>query len=94
MLAFCDMCHNACIPTRNAYGDLICEDCWYDYLCTDKGKVEYLISICRGECPVTDYDADFLGLVVVCWEKYRYELNMTMKEIAHLEAKARKLDLI
>ena len=34
-----------------AYGDILCEDCWDDYICTDEGKVEYLIGICKGDYP-------------------------------------------
>lgn len=77
-----------------AYGEIRCEDCWDDYLMTDKGKVEYFIGIIRGDYPMDYFDADFLGHVVVCWKKYRDELNLTVKEIRELEAKAELIGLL
>ena len=92
---FCNKCEKKiCEPLVTAYGDKLCEDCWDDYLMTDEGKVEYFIGISNGDYPITDFDADFLGWVTVCWERNRYRLDMTMPEIARIEAKARKLDLI
>jgi hypothetical protein len=77
-----------------AYGEKRCEDCWDDYICTDRGKVEYLIGICNEDYPMSDFDADFLGWVSTCWTKYRNELDMKMSEINRIEAKARELGLL
>lgn len=77
-----------------AYGEKRCENCWDDYLMTDKGKVEYLIGICNKDYPMSDFDADFLGWVSVCWKKYRNELDMKMSEINRIETKARELGLL
>jgi DNA-directed RNA polymerase subunit RPC12/RpoP len=77
-----------------AYGEARCEDCYDDYLMTDKGKVEYFIGIVTGELPISDYDADFLGHVSVCWRKYRDELPMSNKDIAQLEIQAICLGLL
>lgn len=77
-----------------AYGEKRCEDCWDDYLMTDRGKVEYFIGICKEDYPISDFDADFLGHVAVCWIKYRDELNMTLPEINRIETKARELGLL
>ena len=76
-----------------AYGEMRCEDCWDDYLMTDRGKVEYLIGITRGDYPMDYFDADFLGWVASCWKKYRDELNLTMLDIKLIEAKAEELGL-
>lgn len=77
-----------------AYGEKRCEDCWDDYLMTDRGKVEYFIGICNDDYPMSDFDADFLGHVAVCWTEYRDELDMKMSEIRNLETKARGLGLL
>ena len=77
-----------------SYGDVRCEDCWDDHLMTDKGKVEYLISICNGEAPMSDYDADFLCCVNYCWYKYRADLNLTLAQINDIESKAKEIGLL
>lgn len=77
-----------------AYGEVRCEDCYDDYLMTDKGKVEYFIGIVTGELPMSDYDADFLGHVSVCWKKYRSMLSISMAEVVLIEAKAYQLGLL
>lgn len=79
--------------TITAYGEVRCENCYDDYLMTDKGKVEYFIGICTGELPIADYDADFLGHVSACWQKYRDQLDMTIAEIRLLEAQAKDLGI-
>jgi DNA-directed RNA polymerase subunit RPC12/RpoP len=79
---------------ETAYGEHRCEGCYDDYLMTDKGKVEYLISFVSGELDMKDYDADFLGHVAVCWVKYRDEINRTLKDLYEIEAKAKCLGLL
>lgn len=78
-----------------AYGEIRCEDCFDDYLMTDKGKVEYFIGLCTGELDINDYDADFLGHVSVCWQKYRASiLPLTLGDIERLELKAKMLGIL
>jgi DNA-directed RNA polymerase subunit RPC12/RpoP len=77
-----------------AYDEERCEDCWYDYLMTDKGKVEYLIGICNEDYPITDFDADFLGHVSACWKTYREELHMPLPQIKNFEAIAERIGLL
>ena len=77
-----------------AYGEVRCESCYDDYLMTDKGKVEYFIGICTGELPISDYDADFLGHVSVCWRNYRAQLDMSIAEVNLLEARAIDLGIL
>ena len=94
-MKFCDKCGKPLIEGfHTAYGGYRCEDCWDDYLMTDYGKVEYFIGICRGEYPMSDFDADFLGWVVFCWKSYRSDLNLYLSEIHQLEAKARAIGLL
>ena len=47
--ANCDTHHKELLKT--AYGDFLCVDCWDDYICTDAGRLEYLIGICKGDYP-------------------------------------------
>jgi hypothetical protein len=77
-----------------AYGEKRCEDCWDDYLMTDRGKVEYFIGICKEDYPMSDFDADFLGYISVCWTKYRDELDLKMSELRDIEDKARQLGIL
>ena len=78
---------------ETAYGEKRCPDCYDDYLMTDKGKVEYLIGIVSGELDIKDYDADFLGYIAVCWNRYRDELNMTLLKLSEIEEKAKQLGI-
>lgn len=52
-----------------AYGNAVCEDCWDKYICSKEGKLEYLIGICRGEYPATEFDDEFLLEVVKSWDE-------------------------
>lgn len=79
---------------HTAYGEDRCEDCWYDHLMTDKGKVEYLIGLCNGDYPMEEFDADFLGHVSVCWRKYRNELKLHTSQINFFEETAERLGLL
>lgn len=74
---------------HTAYGEDCCEDCWDDYLMTNEGKVEYLIGLYHADYSISDFDADFLGHVVVCWNTYREKLNITIGDICRVESFAR-----
>ena len=80
--------------TMTAYGDYRCEHCYDDYLMTDRGKVEYLLGIVFGEFPVDDYDADFLGHVATCWNKYRNELMISASGRTFIEYNASVMGLL
>lgn len=79
---------------KTAYGEELCEDCMYDYMTTDRGKVEYIIGLANGDFSMSDFDADFLGWISVCWTRYRDELNMTLSEIRAIEEKAMDLGIL
>lgn len=94
-MAICSKCGKKTYDVlETAYGEVRCEDCWDDYLMTDSGKVEYFLGIVRGDYPMSDFDADFLGHVSVCWREHRDMLNITAKEIQEIEAKAEALGLL
>jgi hypothetical protein len=90
--ANCDTQHKELLKT--AYGDFICEDCWDEYINTDTGRLEYLIGICRGDYPASDFDAEFLGEVARSWSINYSMLNLTPQERFELEEKARELGLL
>lgn len=77
-----------------AYGEIRCLDCFDDYLMTDKGKVEYFIGLCTGKLKMKDYDADFLGHVAVCWNKYKEQLNISIQQIMAVEEKAECMGIL
>lgn len=79
---------------KTAYGDFLCEDCWDDYICSDTGRLEYLIGICNGDYPADDFDADFLYEVVKSWKVNYSMLNLTPQERFEIEEKARELGLL
>lgn len=80
--------------SRTAYGENRCPECFDDYLMTDRGKVEYLIGITSGELDIEDYDADFLGHVAVCWNKYKEKLNISIQQVIAIEEKAEQLGIL
>lgn len=79
---------------KTAYGDFLCENCWDDYINTEAGKLEYLIGICRGDYPASEFDSEFLGEVVVSWMTHYHMLDFTPQERFELEEKARELGII
>ena len=79
---------------KTAYGDWLCEDCWDDYICSDAGKLEYLIGICNGELPLEEFDADFLGSVAKSYMINHDKLELTAEQKAELEKKAIELGLL
>ena len=79
---------------KTAYGDYLCDYCWSDYICSEAGKHEYLIGICKGEYPVSDFDADFLGEVANSWRKHNRSLEFLPSERAEIEIKARELGIL
>ena len=79
---------------RTSYGEKRCETCYDDHLMTDKGKVEYFIGIVEGELPIEDYDADFLGHVSACWQKYRWDLILSARDLRDIEDNAKLMGLL
>jgi hypothetical protein len=78
---------------KTAYGDWLCEDCWDDYICSEAGRLEYLIGICSGDLPVEEFDADFLGEVAKSYQKNCGKLDLTPQQIAEIETKAKELGI-
>ena len=79
---------------KTAYGDLLCEDCWDDYICSEAGRLEYLIGICSGDLPVEEFDADFLGEVAKSYRINFDKLELTREQKAALEEKALELGIL
>ena len=79
---------------KTAYGDWLCEDCWDDYICSDAGKLEYLIGICYGELPLEEFDADFLGSVAKSYMINHDKLELTQEQKAIIEEKAIELGIL
>ena len=85
---------NNCDLLKTAYGDQLCEDCWDDYICTEAGMLEYLIGICKGELPLSEFDADFLCGVAKSWVTNCKALDLTPGERLELEEKAHELGIL
>lgn len=77
----CTKCAKSiCGYLTTAYGELLCEDCWDSYICTPSGKLEYLIGICKGDYPATDFDNEFLLEVVDSWNKNKEVVRQYIPE--------------
>jgi len=79
---------------KTAYGDFLCEDCWDDYICSDVGRLEYLIGICYGDLPVEEFDAEFLGTVAISYMTHYDLLDLTDGQRRELENKAKELGIL
>ena len=79
---------------KTAYGDWLCEDCWDDYICSDVGRLEYLIGICHGDLPVEEFDADFLGSVAKSYRLNYEKLDLTAEQLTEIEHKAMALGIL
>ena len=69
----------------NAYGVLMCEECYDEYLFTDEGKVEVIIGIATGENNPAEFDADYLGDCICKWTRFRDQLDISDEEILFIE---------
>lgn len=92
-----NLCDKCLVPSfnrlLNAYGALLCEDCWDEYILTPEGKVEYLIGITRADYPPSAFDADFICFAVIQWYKNRSQLDMSNEEIKEIEDKLKRISL-
>jgi SRSO17 transposase len=79
---------------KTAYGDYICEDCWDEYINSDRGLIEYFIAICNEDYSLEEFDADFLCSVIRAWNEYSNDVYLTGQDIYELEKKAREIGLL
>lgn len=64
----CNKCDKVLGETLvTAFGEVLCEDCWDEYICTPTGKVEYILGIARGDYPAAEFDDDFLKSAAKSW---------------------------
>lgn len=95
MVQLCCFCNGSKIAAfKTAYGDFLCEDCWDEYICTDEGRLEYLIGICKGEYSACAFDADFLCDVVESWKKNRDKLALPADSVLFIESVAKSKGLL
>ena len=91
----CDCCSKIGNDIKQtAYGDFLCEDCWDEYIDSDRGKIEYFINILMGEENQDSYDADFLGEAAASWSKYKHLLGISEKLLAEFDEIAFFLGLL
>lgn len=79
---------------KTAYGDLLCENCWDDYICTETGRLEYFIGFCREDYHPDEFDADFVCEVVKSYRINYEKLDFTTEQRTELENKAKELGLL
>ncbi len=91
----CDKCFTPSLDRiLNAYGELLCEECWDKYINTPEGKVEYLIGIAKADYSASEFDADFICYAVIQWYKNRNQLDMSDDEIVEIENKLKQIKLL
>ena len=76
-----------------AYGALLCEECWDEYICTPEGKVEYLIGIAKADYPASEFTADFICYAIFQWYKNIKQLDISDEEIREIENKLKQIKL-
>lgn len=79
---------------RTVYGEVLCEECYSEYICIPEGKAEVFVDICNGVTPLEIFDADYLGLVVQSYLDHKEELDFEPSQLLALEDKARELGLL
>ncbi len=85
-----------CLKPRyieNAYGEVLCEECWEDYITTERGLVEYFICLAEGRSKLEYYDADFLGEVFTSYDKNKQLLKLDEDERVALKNYISTLDV-
>lgn len=92
-MKFCLECNKPNPEFKNAYGENLCEDCWDEYINSDRGKVEYFLNITNGNAKLCNFDADFLGTVVISWKEHKHLLDLSEEEIAEAEEIAMHLQI-
>lgn len=92
----CNNCDTnaSCNLNKTAYGDYLCDDCWDDYICTDRGRVEYFIGLCNGDYPLSEFDADFICSVIESYKTYFGTFEYTPEQLTELESKAKAIGLL
>ena len=93
-MIFCNECGKPNTVFKNAFGEILCEECWDEYINSDRGKVEHFINIVMGEEDLAAFDADHLGNIVNSWTTHKSLLNLTEKEIKTYEDIASLMCLI
>lgn len=95
LVVVCSKCSKEVeLTIPNSYGESLCEDCWDEYINTDRGKLEYFISLVRDEEDLKAFDADGLGEIVTSWNKYKFDTEFSKADIEKFEIIAARLNLI
>ncbi len=94
-MSYCDHCNKSKqVLRKTAYGELLCIDCWNEYLCTDTGMIEYFIGIIREEYDISNFDADFLGELSRSWYENKIVTTFKDTEICLIETIAKHKGLL
>jgi hypothetical protein len=80
--------------TTNVYGDILCDDCWDDYINSDRGKVEYFVAVVKDEEDIRAFDADALGEIAASWKRNKHRTDFSKETIELFEKKATELGLL
>ena len=80
--------------TENVYGDVLCDDCWDEYINSDRGKIEYFVSIVNDEEDIRAFDADMLGAIAVSWKRNKHRTEFSKETIERFEKKATEVGLL
>lgn len=85
---FCPECDELVDYSKNItniFGEEMCEDCFDDFLDTDRGYAEIFFHHCEGFSEGDFADADDVNKMIASWKKYRHELNFSEEEIKQYE---------
>lgn len=85
---FCEVCDELVDYSKNItniFGEEMCEDCFDDFLDTDRGYAEIFFHHCEGFSKGDFADADDVNNMIVNWNKYKHELDFSEEEIEQYE---------
>lgn len=79
--------------TANAFGEKLCDDCWDNFINSERGLVDAYEQIAAGETFLLDASADPYAKeeeIAKAWNKYRKELVYPAAKCEKIEAKYEK----
>lgn len=94
MKNLCDKC--TCYSKErllSIYGELLCEDCWDDYMRTQESKVEYLVGLANADYPVEDFSINLIYFAMFQWYKNKDKFDISDDEITRIENYVKFLNL-
>lgn len=67
-MGHCEKCNATTIKlNKTLYGEHLCNDCWFEYILSDRGLVEQYVNIAEGIIPISFCLPETLERIITCW---------------------------